>query len=45
MANAVAEEAKKAGPVEIMIQKVSDSTKADLLDADGIILGSPTHYG
>lgn len=45
MANAVAEGAKKAGPVEIMIQKVSDSTKADLLDADGIILGSPTHYG
>lgn len=45
MANAVAEGAKKAGPVEIMIQKVSGSTKADLLDADGIILGSPTHYG
>lgn len=45
MANAVAEGAKKAGSVEVVIKKVSESTKTDLLDADGILLGSPTHYG
>lgn len=45
MADAVAMGAKKAGPVTVIIKKVSESTKADLLDADGIILGSPTHYG
>jgi NAD(P)H dehydrogenase (quinone) len=45
MAEAVAMGAKKAGPVTVIVKKVSESTKADLLDADGIILGSPTHYG
>jgi NAD(P)H dehydrogenase (quinone) len=45
MANAISEGAKKAGPVEVILKKVSESTKTDLLDADGVILGSPTHYG
>ncbi|MCW4006957.1 MAG: NAD(P)H-dependent oxidoreductase [Candidatus Bathyarchaeota archaeon] len=45
MADAVAKGAKKAGDVEVVLKKVSESTKSDLLDADGVILGSPTHYG
>ncbi len=35
----------KAAHVEAVVQKVSDTTPDDLLEADAIILGSPTYYG
>lgn len=44
MAKAVAEGAKKDSDVVVVTKKVSEVTKEDLLDADGIILGSPTYY-
>jgi len=44
MAQAVAEGARKVG-VEVTVKNVLQSTKNDLLDADGVILGAPTHYG
>jgi NAD(P)H dehydrogenase (quinone) len=44
MAQAVAEGAREAG-AEVIVKNVLQSTKNDLLDADGVILGTPTHYG
>lgn len=44
MAMAVSEGAKKDSEVVVVTKKVSEVTKEDLLDADGIILGSPTYY-
>jgi NAD(P)H dehydrogenase (quinone) len=44
MAHAVAEGAKKAG-AEVTVRKVDDASVDDLLEADGIILGSPVYYG
>jgi NAD(P)H dehydrogenase (quinone) len=44
MAMAVAEGAKKDSQVVVVTKKVSEVTKEDLLDADGMILGSPTYY-
>lgn len=44
MAKAVAEGAKKDSDVVVVTKKVSEVTKEDLLDADGMILGSPTYY-
>ncbi|MCW4025727.1 MAG: NAD(P)H-dependent oxidoreductase [Candidatus Bathyarchaeota archaeon] len=44
MAHAVAEGAREVG-VEVIVKNVTQSTKNDLLDADGVILGAPTHYG
>jgi NAD(P)H dehydrogenase (quinone) len=45
MARAVAEGAKKAGNIEVMVKTVKEVKKEDLLSVDAIILGSPTHYG
>jgi NAD(P)H dehydrogenase (quinone) len=45
MAMAVAEGAKKAGAIEIIVKNVKEAKKEDLLSVDGVIFGSPTHYG
>jgi len=45
MAFAVAEGAREAGGVEVVVKKVDETTNEDLLKADGIIVGSPTYYG
>lgn len=44
MAKAVADGAKEVG-AEVEVKKVSDVNLDDLEKADGIILGSPTHFG
>jgi len=44
MAKAVAEGAASTG-VKVIRKKVQKTTLRDLLEADGIILGSPTYYG
>ncbi|MGB9756533.1 MAG: flavodoxin family protein [Candidatus Bathyarchaeales archaeon] len=45
MAFAVAEGAKQIGNVEVVVKKVEQTSLDDLLNADGIIMGSPTYYG
>ena len=45
MAYAVAEGAKQVEGVEVTVKRVEDAKLEDLLDADGIIIGSPTRYG
>jgi NAD(P)H dehydrogenase (quinone) len=45
MAFAVAEGAKQISRVEVTVKKVDKANIKDLLDADGIIMGSPTYYG
>jgi len=45
MAYAVAEGAKQVEGVEVAVKRVEDAKLEDLLDADGIIIGSPTRYG
>lgn len=45
MALAVAKGAKKAGKVEVVVQKAEKTKSEDFLAADGIIMGSPTYYG
>jgi len=44
MAKAVTEGAASTG-VKVIRKKVQKTTLRDLLEADGIILGSPTYYG
>ena len=44
MAKVVAEGAASTG-VKVIRKKVQKTTLQDLLEADGIILGSPTYYG
>jgi NAD(P)H dehydrogenase (quinone) len=44
MAKAV-EEGVKSEKVRVVRKKVNQATLKDLLEADGIILGSPTYYG
>ena len=44
MAKAV-EEGVKSEKVKVVRKKVNQATLKDLLEADGIILGSPTYYG
>lgn len=44
MARAVADGAKEVG-VDVEIKKVTETRLSDLKDADGIIFGTPTHYG
>jgi len=44
MAKAVEEGVKSEG-VRVVRKKIDRATLKDLLDADGIILGSPTYYG
>jgi NAD(P)H dehydrogenase (quinone) len=45
MAQAVAEGAKKAGITEVAVKRVEKASNNDLLEANGIILGSPTYFG
>jgi len=45
MAFAVAEGAEQLEGVKASIKKVDKTNLKDLLDADGIIVGSPTYYG
>ncbi|MBE0518964.1 MAG: NAD(P)H-dependent oxidoreductase [Thermoplasmata archaeon] len=45
MALAVAEGAKEVADVKVTVKMVGKVRLNDLLDADGIILGSPTYYG
>jgi NAD(P)H dehydrogenase (quinone) len=44
VAKLIAEGVKEAGG-EVQVKKVGNVNLQDLIDADGIILGSPTHYG
>ncbi len=44
MARAVGEGVKGEG-VEVEVKKVEDTKADELLEADGIIIGSPTYYG
>ncbi|OGS56096.1 MAG: hypothetical protein A3K60_02925 [Euryarchaeota archaeon RBG_19FT_COMBO_56_21] len=45
MALAVAKGAKKVKGTEVIVKNVESAKLQDMLDADGIILGSPTYYG
>jgi len=45
MAFAVAEGVKQVKGVSVTVKKAEQTTLQDLLDADGIIMGSPTYYG
>jgi len=45
MAYAVAEGAKQVKQAEATVKKVDDVTLDDLLEADAILVGSPTYYG
>jgi NAD(P)H dehydrogenase (quinone) len=45
MAMAVAEGAKKIKNVAVVVKKAEETKAEDLVDADGIIMGSPTYYG
>ncbi|MGC8939083.1 MAG: flavodoxin family protein [Candidatus Bathyarchaeia archaeon] len=45
MAFAVAEGVKQIEGVEAVVKKVNQTGLNDLLEADGIIIGSPTYYG
>lgn len=45
MAFAVAEGAKQISGIEVAVKKVDQTSLEDLLNADGIIIGSPTYFG
>lgn len=45
MALAVAEGAKKIDGTEVVIKRVDQADADDLVEADGIIIGSPTYFG
>jgi NAD(P)H dehydrogenase (quinone) len=45
MAFAVAEGAKQVNNVEVTVKRAEQTSLEDLLEADGIIMGSPTYYG
>jgi NAD(P)H dehydrogenase (quinone) len=45
MAQAVAEGAREVKGVKVKVKRVEKTTLDDLLDADGIIMGSPTYFG
>lgn len=45
MANAIAEGAKEVEGIKVIIKRVDETSLDDLLNADGIIVGSPTYYG
>ena len=44
MAKLVAEGAEKAG-AQVTLKKVQDAAPEDMIEFDGIIIGSPTYYG
>ncbi|MEM0313783.1 MAG: NAD(P)H-dependent oxidoreductase [Candidatus Bathyarchaeia archaeon] len=45
MAYSIAEGAKQVEGVEVIVKKIDQANLEDLLDADGIIMGSPTYFG
>lgn len=45
MAQRVAEGAKEVNEVTVKVQRADATTNDDLLQADGIIVGSPVYYG
>jgi len=45
MALAVAKGANFEGNIEVTVKKAVQTKNADLLEADGIIMGSPTYFG
>ena len=45
MAFAIADGAKQVRRVKVDLKKVARASLEDLLEADGIIMGSPTYYG
>lgn len=45
MARAIAEGARKVAGVEVLLRKVDQAKVDELLEADGIIMGSPCHFG
>jgi NAD(P)H dehydrogenase (quinone) len=45
MAQAVAEGAKELGGVEVVVKKVDLARVEELLGADGIVIGTPCHFG
>jgi len=45
MAFMIAEGVREAGDIECIVKKVKDATLEDLIQAHGIIVGSPTYYG
>ncbi|HVP40492.1 MAG TPA: NAD(P)H-dependent oxidoreductase [Candidatus Krumholzibacteriaceae bacterium] len=45
MAFAIAEGAKQVKGIEALVKTVDQTRNEDLLEADGIIVGSPTYYG
>jgi len=45
MAEAVAEGAKSVPGVKVELKRVEECAVEDLINADGIIIGSPTYYG
>jgi NAD(P)H dehydrogenase (quinone) len=45
MAFAVAEGAKEIKGVKVVVKRVEQASVEDFLEADGIIMGSPTYYG
>lgn len=45
MASMIAEGVKETGNIECVVKKVENATLEDLIQAHGIIVGSPTYYG
>jgi NAD(P)H dehydrogenase (quinone) len=45
MAQVIAKGAKEAGATAVKMQRVEKTAVQDLLDADGIIIGSPAYFG
>jgi len=45
MAFMIAEGVREVDGVECIVKKVEDATLEDLMEAQGIIVGSPTYYG
>jgi multimeric flavodoxin WrbA len=45
MAEAVAEGAKEVKEVEVTLKKAFDIAEEDLIDCDGLVIGSPEYFG
>ena len=45
MADEVAKGAKEIDGIKVTVKTAKETTNKDLLEADGIIVGSPTYYG
>ncbi len=45
MAEVIAEAAREVAGIAVTVQPVADTTPDDLLQHDGIIMGSPVYYG